>query len=179
MFEKGQANVSYRAVAAQAAVTPSLVQYYFPTIDSLFAATIGRLIGRQADRWDDALRRRPNEPLRVLWEYSWGEAAGALGTEIVALGARRPSLIPDISAGTERIRTMQLAALKAKYRDFTFLGDTFPPDAMVLLVTSIPKILSLEETVHVKMGHRRLIKAFEAYLDALEPRSRAQRPKRR
>ena len=179
LFEKGQANVSYRAVAAQAAVTPSLVQYYFPTIDSLFAATIRRLIGRQTDRWNDALQRRPDEPLRVLWEYSWGEAAGALGTEIVALGARRPSLIPEISAGTERIRTMQLAALKAKYRDFTFLGDTFPPDAMVLLVTSIPKILSLEETVHVKMAHRQLIKAFENYLDAVEPKTRALRSRRR
>ena len=136
-------------------------------------------MGGEPDRWNGALQRRPNDPLRVLWEYSRGEAAGALGTEIVALGARRPSLIPEISAGTERIRTMQLAALKAKYRDFTFLGDTFPPDAMVLLVTSIPKILSLEETVHVKMAHRQLIKAFENYLDAVEPRTRALRSKRR
>lgn len=177
LFDGGQASVSYRSVAGRAGVTPSLVQYYFPTIDGLFAATIRRLTGRQADRWNEALQRRPDEPLRVLWEYSRGEAAGALGTEIIALGARRPALIAEISQGTERIRELQLKALEKKYGDFTFLGDTFPPDAMVLLVTSIPKLISLEETVHVTMAHRQLIKAFERYLDSIEPRSRARRPR--
>ena len=177
LFESGQASVSYRTVAAQAGVTPSLIQYYFPTIDGLFAAMIRRLTGRQSDRWNEALQRRPDEPLRVLWEYSRGEAAGALGTEIIALGARRPALIAEISAGTERIRKLQLKAIARKYGDLTFLGDTFPPDAMVLLVTSIPKILSLEETIHVNLAHRQLIKAFERYLDSVEPKSRARRTK--
>jgi TetR/AcrR family transcriptional repressor of nem operon len=177
LFESGQASVSYRTVAGQAGVTPSLVQYYFPTIDGLFAAMIRRLISRQTDRWIEALQRRPDEPLRVLWEYSRGEAAGALGTEIIALGARRPALIAEISEGTERIRELQLEALVKKYGDFTFLGDNFPPDAMVLLVTSIPKILSLEETVHVNLAHRQLIKAFEGYLDSVEPKSRARQTK--
>ena len=177
LFESGNASVSYRVVAAKAGVTPSLVQYYFPTIDSLFAAMIRRLIERDIGRWDDALERRPDEPLRVLWEYSWGEAAGALGTEIMALGARRPSLIVEISKGTERIRKAQLKALEKKYGDIAFLGDTFPPDAMVLLITSIPKCLSLEDAVQVKMAHRQLIKAFENYLDSVEPKSRVRRPK--
>jgi TetR/AcrR family transcriptional regulator, transcriptional repressor for nem operon len=177
LFDSGQARVSYRTVAGKAGVTPSLVQYYFPTIDDLFAAMIRRLISRQTDRWNKALQRRPDEPLRVLWEYSRGEAAGALGTEIIALGARRPALIDEISQGTERIRELQCEALTKKYGDFTFLGGTFPPDAMVLLVTSIPKMLSLEETVHVGLAHRQLIEAFEGYLDSVEPKSRARRTK--
>jgi TetR/AcrR family transcriptional regulator, transcriptional repressor for nem operon len=89
-FKDGHAKVSYRVVAARAGVTPGLVQYYFQTIDSLFAAMIQRLIDRDIDRWNDGLRSRPNEPLRVLWEYSWDEAAGAFGTEMMALGTRRP-----------------------------------------------------------------------------------------
>jgi TetR/AcrR family transcriptional regulator, transcriptional repressor for nem operon len=177
LFGSGQAGVSYRSVAAQAGVTPSLVQYYFPSIDGLFAAMIRRLINRQADRWNEALQRRSDEPLRVLWEYSRDEAAGALGTEIIALGARRPALIVEISQGTERIRKLQLKALAKRYGDFTFLGETFPPEAMVLLVTSIPKIVSLEETVDVHLAHRQLIKAFERYLDSIEPRSHARRAK--
>ena len=42
---------------------------------------------------------------------------------------------------------------------------------MVLLVTSIPKVLTLEKGVQVTMAHRALIKAFERYLDTVEPKS--------
>lgn len=183
-FKGGHAKVSYRGVAARAGVTPGLVQYYFPTMDGLFAAMIRRLIDRDIERWNDGLRSRPDEPLRVLWEYSWDEAAGAFGTEMMGLGVRRPSLLPLIAEGTERIRTAQLEALERKYPSFTFLGDVLPPDAMVLLVTSIPKVLTLEESVHVTMAHRSLVTAFESFLDSVEPtgprrrRSRSSRPRR-
>jgi TetR/AcrR family transcriptional regulator, transcriptional repressor for nem operon len=178
-FKDGHARVSYRVVAARAGVTPGLVQYYFPTIDSLFAAMIQRLIDRDIDRWNDGLRGRPDEPLRVLWEYSWDEAAGAFGTEMMALGTRRPSLLALISEGTERIRRAQLQALERRYGDFTFLHDVFPPDAMVLLVTSLPKMLTLEDGVRVTMAHRSLIEAFERYLDTVEPTSKRRGPDRR
>lgn len=178
-FKEGHAKVSYRVVAARAGVTPGLVQYYFPTIDTLFVAMIQRLIDRDIERWNDGLRSRPHEPLRVLWEYSWSEAAGAFGTEMMALGTRRPSLLPHISEGTERIRKAQLQALEKKYGSFSFLDDVFPADAMVLLVTSIPKVLTLEKGVQVTMAHRSLIGAFERYLDTIEPRPKVRRVKPR
>ena len=53
------------------------------------------------------------------------EAKGALGTEMMALGVRRPSLLTQISEGTEHIRKAQLRALEKKYGDFTFLDDVF------------------------------------------------------
>lgn len=170
-FKDGHAKVSYRGVAARAGVTPGLVQYYFPTMDVLFAAMIGRLIDRDIDRWNNGLNSRPHEPLRVLWEFSWGEAVGAFGTEMLALGTRRPCLLPLISEGTERIRKAQLDALEKKYPSFTFLGNDLPPDAMVLLVTSIPKVLTLESGAHVTMAHSTLIDAFEQFLDSVEPNS--------
>lgn len=174
-FKDGQAKVSYRVVAARAGVTAGLVQYYFPSIDSLFAAMLQRLIDRDLDRWNTGFRGRPDEPLRVLWEYSWDEAAGAFGTEMLALGSRRPSLLSLISTGTERIRSAQLEALEKRYSSFTFLGEDLPPDAMVLLVTSIPKVLTLEDSVHVTMAHRSLISAFERFLDATEPKPKGRR----
>jgi TetR/AcrR family transcriptional repressor of nem operon len=170
-FKAGHAKVSHRAVAARAGVTPSLVQYYFPTIDDLFAAMIRRLIDRDIARWSEGLDTRSHEPLRVLWEYSWSEAAGAFGTEMMALGTRRPSLLMLISDGTEQIRKIQLRALEKKYSSLTFLDEVFALDAMVLLVTSIPKILTLEEAVQVKMAHRSLVAAIEHYLDTVEPKS--------
>jgi hypothetical protein len=55
----------------------------------------------------------------------------------------------------------------------------FPPDAMVLLVTSLPKVLTLEDGVAVTMAHRSLIEAFERYLDTVEPTSKGGGPDRR
>jgi AcrR family transcriptional regulator len=171
LLEEGHAGVSYRVLAAKAKVTPSLVQYYFPTLDSLFVAIVRRLIERDFARWNDALERRPDEPLRVLWEYSFSEA-GAMSTELMALGNHRPALRAEIGEGTERIRKAQLEAVKAKYGNGAFLDNRFSPEAMVLLLTSMPKYLSLEDGIDVDMGHRRLIAAFEGYLDSVEPKTR-------
>jgi TetR/AcrR family transcriptional regulator, transcriptional repressor for nem operon len=172
LLDEGAAGVSYRVLAAKAEVTPSLVQYYFPTLDSLFIAMIRRMIDRDIVRWNDAFENRPDEPLRVLWEYSFGEASGPMSTEIMALGNHRPALRAEITEGTERIRNAQLEALTAKYGRKAFLEDRFAPDAMVLLLTGIPKYLSLEDGIAVDMGHRHLIAAFESYLDSVEPKPR-------
>lgn len=173
LLDEGHAGVSYRILAAKAGVTPSLVQYYFPTLDSLFVAMVHRLIDADLQRWSDALQRRPDEPLRVLWEYSFREAAGAMSTELMALGNHRPALRAKIAEGTERIRKAQLSALMTKYGDKPFLDNRFSPEAMVLLLTSIPKYLSLEDGISVDLGHRKLVKAFESYLDTVEPRPRS------
>ena len=177
LLDEGYAGVSYRVVATKAGVTASLVQYYFPSLDSLFVAMIRRLIERDTARWNDALQRRPDEPLRVLWEYSRSEAAGALSMELMALGNHRPAVRAEITEGTERIRRLQLQALARKYGDINFLDDRFTPHAMVLLLTSMPKYLSLEDGIDVSMGHRQLVSAFEKYLDSMEPTPRARRRK--
>jgi len=175
LLDEGYAGVSYRAVASKAGVTPSLIQYYFPTLDSMFAALIRRLIERDIARWTDALERRPDEPLRVLWEYSWSEAAGVLSMELMALGNHRPAVRAEITEGTERIRRAQLHSLARKYGDIKFLDGRFTPDAMVLLLTSMPKYLSLEDGIDVSMGHRQLVTAFEKYFDSIEPKPHARR----
>ncbi len=177
LLDEGHAGVSYRVLAAKAEVTPSLVQYYFPTLDSLFVTMVRRMIERDMLRWNDALQRRPDEPLRVLWEYSFGEAAGSMSTELMALGNHRPALRAEIGEGTERIRRAQLEAVTAKYGDDAFLDNRFSPQAIVLLLTGIPKYLSLEDGIAVDMAHRDLIKAFESYLDDVEPKTRT-RPRK-
>ncbi len=172
LLDEGHTGISYRVLAAKAGVTPSLVQYYFPTLDSLFVAVVRRLTERDMKRWNRALEHRPDEPLRVLWENSFSEAAGAMSTELMALGNRRPALRAEIAEATERIRKAQLEALMTKYGDNAFLDNRFSPEAMVLLLTGIPKYLSLEEAINVDMAHRKLVEAFEKYLDSVEPKTR-------
>src|SRR4051794_5421606 len=78
MVESGYASVTYRALAARAGVTPSLVQYYFPTLDDLLVATIRRRSEQGLRHLVAMLRERPDQPLRVLWDFSNDETSAAL-----------------------------------------------------------------------------------------------------
>ena len=115
MLEDGYASVTYRALAARAGVTASLVQYYFPTLDDVFLAAIRRYSDRNLEVLTTSLQTRPDDPLRALWEYSWDEATGALMTEFMALANHRKTISAEIADVTKRFRKVQLDALTAKF----------------------------------------------------------------
>ena len=58
--------------------------------------------------------------------------------------------------------------------DARFEGD-LSPSAVVMLITGIPKFLSLEEGVGVETAHSEVVRAVERYLDAVEPGVRRKR----
>jgi AcrR family transcriptional regulator len=169
MLEEGYASVTYRALATKAGVTPSLVQYYFPTLDDIFIAAIKRYSERGLTNLTEELDRRADEPLRAVWEYSWEEATGALITEFMALGNHRKSIRTEIAAVTEKVRSMQLDALVTKFgKDARPIADLSLP-ALQLLMSGLPKLLNLEKGIGVKSAHDEVIKGFERYIDAVEP----------
>lgn len=180
MLKEGYASVTYRAVAAKAGVTASLVQYYFPTLDDIFIAAIRRSTERNLARLTKALQKRPDEPLRVLWEYSWDEATSALTIEFMALGNHRKSIRTEIADVTEQVRTASLDALTAKFGDDVPLPEgRLSPGALLLLITGIPKFLNLEEGIGVKTAHSEIVDAFERYLISIEPAINVDPDKRR
>jgi TetR/AcrR family transcriptional regulator, transcriptional repressor for nem operon len=173
MAEEGYAAVTYRAVAAKAGVTGGLVQYYFPTLDDVFVAAIRRRSGQNVERLTQALRDRPDQPLRVLWEYSRDESTAALTTEFLALGNHRKSIRSEIAEVTEEVRRIQLDALndaldKAERESLLGPGD-LSPGALLFLVTGIPKLIRLEKGVGASTAHAEVVDAFERYLDSVEP----------
>jgi len=181
MLSDGYAVVSYRAVAAKAGVTSGLVQYYFPTLDDVFLAAIRRRSGQNLERLTAALQARPDEPLRVLWDYSQEESTAALTIEFLALGNHRKSIRSLIAEVSEQVRQLQLDAL-ANRTDTdlsTFAGLT--PGALLFLITGIPKLVRLEEGVGMNTAHRDIVEFFEQYLANAEPKptsgSRQSRPK--
>lgn len=183
MLEEGYASVTYRVLATRAGVTPSLVQYYFPSLDDIFVAAIRRYSERNLAFLAETLERRAGDPLRAVWEYSWDEATGALMTEFMALGNHRKSIRTEIAAVTESVRKIQLDALVAKFgKDARFFGDLSLP-ALQLLMSGLPKFLNLEEGIGVKSAHAEVTEAFERYLDTLEPapatKKRKTSPRRR
>jgi AcrR family transcriptional regulator len=179
MLEEGYASVSYRALAAKAGVTPSLVQYYFPSLDEIFLGAIQRYSERNLAVLGRALEARSGDPLHALWDFSWDEASGALMTEFLALGNHRKSIQSAIADVTNQVRAIEVEALARKFGKTARL-DGLSLGAVALLVTGIPKFLNLEEGVGVDAAHDEVAKAIEKHLDSIETRSerRGRRPSR-
>ncbi|ORV82285.1 TetR family transcriptional regulator [Mycobacterium interjectum] len=182
MLEEGYASVSYRALAARAGVTPSLVQYYFPSLDEIFLAAIQRYSERNLAVLANALDARSDDPLHALWDFSWDEATGALMTEFLALGNHRRSIRSAIADVTNAVRKVEVEALARKFGKGARLDGDLSLGAVALLVTGIPKFLNLEEGVGVHAAHDEVANAIEKYLDTFETRStrrkRRSRPRR-
>lgn len=173
MVEQGYAGVTYRALAADAGVSPALVQYYFPTLDDVFLAAIRRSVDGHVKRLAAALQERGDEPLRVLWEFNRDEATAALMIEFTALGNRRTSIKDEIGQVAERLRQVHLDALASASASASagHAGGELSPAALVFLLTGIPKLIALEASVGVSTAHAEVTAAVESFLDAAEPRT--------
>ena len=171
MLEDGYASVTYRALAAKAGVTPSLVQYYFPSLDDVFLAAIRRYSEHNLIVLARALEKRAEDPLHALWDFSWNEATGALMTEFMALGNHRKSIQSAIADVTKQVRLIEIEALTKKFGKNAKLDGDLSLNAVALLVTGIPKFLNLEEGVGVDSAHAEVVTAIEKYLDSIEPAS--------
>ncbi|WP_020106599.1 TetR/AcrR family transcriptional regulator [Nocardia sp. 348MFTsu5.1] len=178
MVSDGYPSVTYRVVAAKAGVTPSLVQYYFPTLDDIFLAAIRRRTEENEQRLLEALQARPEEPLHVMWEFSWAEATSALVTEFMALGNHRAAIGAEIAKVTAQIRQIQLDALAAN--STTTGNPDFPltPGALTVLISGIPKMLNLEKGVGITDAHEDVVASFTTFIDSIEPPKSLRRPKR-
>ena len=164
MLREGYAAVTYRAVAAKAGVTSGLVQYYFPTLDELFIASIRRRSEQNLERLTTELAQRPDQALRVLWEYSQEESTAALTVEFLALGNHRKSIASEIADVSERIRQVQLDALANHAPAAGIDLQGIAPDALLFLVTGVPKLIRLEQGVGLSSTHAEVIRFFEARL---------------
>jgi TetR/AcrR family transcriptional regulator, transcriptional repressor for nem operon len=177
MLEEGYAAVTFRAVAAKAGVTSSLVQYYFRTLDGIFLAAIRRYTERNIRHLTQVLQAPHDQLPRVLWEYSRDEATSALTTEFMALGNHRESVRAEIAEATERVRKLQLDALASGFDGHRFLDQQLTPGALLLLIIGIPKFLNLEEGIGVRTAHRELVDAFEQYLGSVQSAAASAPPK--
>ncbi len=169
MIEKGYAAVTYRTLAARAGVAPALVQYYFPTLDTLLLATIRRQVEGHVERLVDALARRPAEPLHVIWEFSTAGSTAALLVEFTALGSHRESIRAEIAKVSERLRQVQIDAVRNSPRRAPEGADRLPDAALAFLADGVPKLLGLEAKLDVTAEHVQLRAAFERWIDAVEP----------
>jgi TetR/AcrR family transcriptional regulator, transcriptional repressor for nem operon len=169
MLEEGYAGVTSRSVAARAGVHAGLIHYYFPSVDDLFVATVRRRSEQNLERLARALES--DHPLRVVWAYANDKTGAALMVEFAALANHRKAVRAELAELGERVRKLQLEAVAAKWADYGLDPDEFPPLVIVSLMTSIPRMIVMEENADMEMGHPETVAWVERFLDQVEPQT--------
>ncbi|MBL7492308.1 TetR/AcrR family transcriptional regulator [Frankia sp. AgB1.9] len=168
MLEDGYAAVTYRALAAKAGVTPGLVQYYFPTLDDLYLALVRRRTEETVGALVEALKTR--QPLRAIWEFSNNPTAAALIAELTALANHHKAIRAELASVGDKVRQMILAAMAESRNDYTFPMEPISPEVVVFLLSSIPRMVLIEQSVGMSTSHSETLDFLDRYLDRVEPR---------
>jgi AcrR family transcriptional regulator len=167
MAEEGYGAVTSRRVAARAGVNPALVHYYFGTMDGLLVA----LFRRGADAYMGRLRQAlaAPQPLRELWGISTEPHGMA---EYLALANHNEAIRAEIAAYTKQLRTIRADALASIFRANGIDAGSYPPWAVMMLIESISRLLLIDSSIGVTIGHDELNAFVEQHLRRFEPPGR-------
>jgi AcrR family transcriptional regulator len=168
MLEEGYAAASSRKVAARAGVKPALVHYYFPSMDDLFVAVLRAGAETNLQHQRDALANE--EPLRTLWRLNHAHGS-QLWMEFMALANHRKAIRSEIASYAERFRDLEESAVTLALRAHGVDLAAFPPVVMSMIVTSLARIMVLEQGLGITRGHDDAEAFVERYLDRFELRT--------
>jgi AcrR family transcriptional regulator len=166
MLEEGYAAVTSRRVAEKAALKPQLVHYYFRTMDELFLAAFRRRAEEGLEAQAKVLQAR--QPLWALWRFSTDPAATAITMEFIALANHRKALKAEIAYYAERFREEQQKALSAVLVRYGVDPAAVPPLVWSVLMTSVSRVLVIEQALGMSAGHAETVEFVERYLRRLE-----------
>ena len=166
MLEEGYAAVTSRRVAEKAALKPQLVHYYFRTMDDLFLAAFRRRAEEGLEAQARVLQAR--QPLWALWRFSTDPAATAITMEFIALANHRKALKAEIAYYAERFRDEQQKALSTVLHRYGVDAAQVPPLVWSVLMTSVSRVLVIEQALGMSAGHAEIVEFVEHYLHRLE-----------
>jgi AcrR family transcriptional regulator len=166
MLDEGYAAVTSRRVAEKAALKPQLVHYYFRTMDDLFLALFRRRAEEGLEAQAQALQSR--QPLWALWRFSADPAPTAMTMEFVALANHRKALKAEIAYYAERFREEQQKALSTVLQGYGVDPAEVPALVWSLLMTSISRVLVMEQALGMSAGHAETVEFVERYLRRFE-----------
>lgn len=169
MLAAGYGAVTYRSAATAADVTPGLVQYYFPTLNDLFVAVLRESTDRLLDRLTGATGAA--QPLREVWAYASNSEGTALLMQFVALAGQVPEVANVVGEGGERVRRALEQTLSERWADYGLSDSDLTPGAALFLLSAIPRMMYLEQSLGTSTGHRDALALVEQFLDRVEPRS--------
>jgi len=166
MVEKGYGAVTSRKVADEAGLKPQLVHYYFRTMDELFLEMFRRRAAEGVEQ-QRALLNCP-QPLWALWQFSTDPQIAAFTTELLALANHRKELRAEIAKYSAELRIeAQRTIEKALTRAMIRFGE-IPPAALIVVLTSVSRVVMMEESLGFSDGHRETYELVESVLTELE-----------
>jgi len=166
MIAGGYAAVSSRRVAAEAGLKPQLVHYYFRTMDDLFLAVFRRRADEGVERQARALAS--DHPVRALWEFSIDPRGTALTMEFIALANHRKVIRAEIARYAEQFRVQQIAALSTVPGRDSLDVQSLPPVVLSVLLTSLSRVLVMEQALGMSAGHADTVELVERCLRRLD-----------
>jgi AcrR family transcriptional regulator len=166
LLEEGYAAVTSRRVAAKADLKPQLVHYYFRTMDDLFVAVFRRRAEIGLERQAEALTSE--KPIQALWRFSTDPTGTALAMEFTSLASHRENIRTEIGRYSEQFRTSAIEALDVLMRRAGISPEVATPEAVVVLMTSVARVVNMERALGVSGGHEATLALVERELRRLE-----------
>lgn len=167
MLEEGYAAVTSRRVASRAGLKWQLVHYYFRTMDDLFLEMFRRRAEQGLQRQAQALSAR--QPLRALWAFSTEPDAVALTNEFMGLSNHRKAIRAEIARYAELFRAAEIEAMDRLCERYHVSRDEWPPQVLALMMSSLSRVLVMEDALGMAGGHQETIAFVEHYLEEFEP----------
>ncbi len=166
MLEEGYAAVTSRRLAHKAGLKPQLVHYYFRTMEDLFLEVFRR-------RAEEGLRvqaqaLQSSQPLWALWRFGTDPGFTRISMEFMALANHRKEMRAEIAYYAERFRDEERQAVTAALRRYGVQRDDVPPVVWTVLMTSLSRMLVLEQAIGMSGGHAETMELVESYLRRIE-----------
>lgn len=175
LVTEGYAGVSVRRLAEQAGANHGLVHYYFGSMEELFLRVLerftDRLLARHRamyaadapfiEKWRAAMSYL-DEDLESGYQKIW--------FELQAMAWNHPEMRERIARVNAEWREVLDEAFTRAMDEYGLDQARFPVPAIVSLVFTFNQGIMLERLTGVSAGHRELLAAIDAELEALEAR---------
>jgi AcrR family transcriptional regulator len=175
LVTEGYAGVSVRRLAEQAGANHGLVHYYFGSMEELFLRVLerftDRLLARHRamyaadapfiEKWRAAMSYL-DEDLESGYQKIW--------FELQAMAWNHPEMRERIARVNAEWREVLDEAFTGAMDEYGLDQARFPVPAIVSLVFTFNQGIMLERLTGVSAGHRELLAAIDAELEALEAR---------
>jgi AcrR family transcriptional regulator len=166
MLADGYAAVTSRSVAAAAGINPSLLHYYFPTIDDLFVAVLARRSDKVVERMEQALTT--DRPLLAWWEVATDPRSAAFFLELLAATNHRPALKAEVGELARRVRAVQMEALDRLLPEYGLDDEQFPPALVAAAIQGVAFGLTQDRAAGFETHHGEALDAAQALILRLE-----------
>ena len=178
LVQVGYANVTTRALAAEAGVNQGLIHYYFGALEEVFLQVLDRFTARLIER--QRAMYASDAPFREKWRTAWRFQAEDLASgydkiwlELQAMAWNRPELRARVAHVNAEWRAVLREAFGRAAAEYGLDEATWPVEALTALVMTMGQGYQLEHLAGIEEGHERLLDWTDRWLAERERERRS------